>query len=271
MSEEDKLKEEGAVEEPQNMEDSQPEVQPEEVAVGESEETPSSPNRDKLRDLMSKHFEGYNPDDEENNYGLLAEYIGKNNEQSSKLAEALSKDPRLAQALADVANGKSGAAAALVRYFGKDFLSAEEGSPEAEELNKAEEDRKKEIENDNLSKKEYDDNVSNSIPIITAFCEQKGYDPDEFLGNVWEGIVAPIFTGMYTPDLLDRLDKAFNYDKDVSDAMTAGEVKGRNTKINKMKESEGDGLPKGLSDEGGKKTAPPKAQSGSILDLAKMA
>ena len=53
--------------------------------------------------------------------------------------------------------------------------------------------------------------------------------------------------------------------------MSAGEVKGRNTKINKMKESDGDGLPKGLSDESGKKSAVPKAQQGTILDLAKMA
>lgn len=268
MAEEDKLKEEGVVEEPQTTE----QQNESEVPVEAPEEMPASPtNRDKLRDLMSKHFDGYNPDDEENNYGLLAEYIGRNNDQSAKLADALAKDPRLAQALADVANGKSGAPAALARYFGKDFLSAEDGSPESEELNKAEEERKKEIENEKLSKKEYDDNINNSMPIITAFCDSKGYDPDEFLGNVWEGIVGPIFTGMYTPDLLEKLDKAFNYDKDVSDAMSAGEVKGRNTKINKMKESDGDGLPKGLSDESGKKSAVPKAQQGTILDLAKMA
>ena len=241
-----------------------------EVPVKEDPQEEVQPTkRELLHKMMAEKFDGYKPDDDEGNASLIMEYINRNEDQSGKMADALAKDPRLAQVLADVVSGKRGAAGALARYFGKDFLSAEEGSPEAEEIAKAEEERKKELDDMDASKKEYEDNINASMPVIVEHCKENGCDPDEFLGKVWDEIVNPIFMGTYSKELLDKLDKAFNYDKDVSDAMAAGEVKGRNTKINKMKEDVGDGLPKNVVDLN-KQKAPAKRPK-TILDMAQEA
>ena len=264
MDEEEKIAEK--VKEPENNDIQEPvEKEPMQAELGKVEPT----KKEMLHKLMSEKFEGYKPDDEEGNSSLLMEYINHNEDQSSKMANALAKDPRLAQALADIVSGKRGSAGALARYFGKDFLSAEEGSPEAEEIAKAEEERKKELDDMDSSKKEYQDNVDASMPAILEYCKEKGCDPDEFLGKVWDEIVNPIFMGTYSKDLLDKLDKAFNYDKDVNDAMAAGEVKGRNTKINKMKEDVGDGLPKNIVDLN--KPSNNVKRPKTILDLAQEA
>lgn len=42
-------------------------------------------------------------------------------------------------------------------------------------------------------------------------------------------------------------DHALTYEKDVEDAFAAGDIKGRNTNIQRMREDFGDGMPKGMS------------------------
>jgi len=249
-------------------ENSPTEETPPAIEAPTEEKKPSK--RDKLREMLSARFEGYNPEDEESNAEIIAGYIKNNDEQSAKLAEALAKDPRLAQALSDIASGKRGSAGALARYFGKDFLSAEEGTPEAEEIAKAEEERKKELDDYSASKKVYDENIDKTMPSVIDFCKEHGYEPNDFLGRVWDEIISPIFDGTYTPELLAKLDKAFNYDKDVNDALEAGEVKGRNLKIQKMREDEGDGMPKALVTENAP-IANKKKHSSGMIGLAKMA
>jgi len=249
---------------PDNLENKQPEATP------PVEETSKPTKRQQLNDLLKSTVDGYDPEDEEGSSEKLMGYIGRNNEQAKKLADALSKDPKLAQMLSDIVNGKHNAPAALVRYFGRDFLSAEEGTPEYEELAKAEEERKKEVEATEASRKEYDENIEKSMPEVEAFCKEKGYSVDDFLGKLWDSLVGPIFSGIYSRETCELINRAFNYDKDVEDAMKAGETKGRNTNIQKLKEERGDGLPKGLQDQSISK--PSKKKTGnSMIDLARMA
>ena len=74
----------------------------------------------------------------------LKEFFFRNMEQNQQLASVLSEDPRLAQLLADIVNGKRNAHAAVARYYGKSFLDFEEGSPEYEEMLQMDEERRKE-------------------------------------------------------------------------------------------------------------------------------
>lgn len=114
---------------------------------------------------------------------------------------------------------------------------------------------------------EYKKNIDESTPIIEQFCNEKGYNPDDFLNDIWDKIASPILSGRYTTELLAMIDKAFNYDTDVSDAMKAGEVKGRNENVHKMRKDQiGDGMPTGLGavTQETKKKSKPK----SFLQLA---
>ena len=83
--------------------------------------------------MRSRMGESYG-EDEDSVYSDMLDYRQKNDESQERMTEILSKDPRLAQVLSDMAGGKRGATSALVRYFGKDILGAEEGSDEWNDL-----------------------------------------------------------------------------------------------------------------------------------------
>lgn len=208
---------------------------------------PPSTKREALNKLLAEEIPDYNIDDDESAAEMLMNYINGNREQRNKLAEALQSDPRLAQMLADIVSGKRGAAGSMVRYFGKDFLSAEEGTPEYEEIQAAEEERKREMEAMGASGKEYTQNLEKSMPVVEEWCREKGYVVDEFLEKVWDALIAPVMSGNYSREVCDFLDKGLNYDRDTKDALDAGVVQGRNENIHKMREERGDGLPKGIT------------------------
>ena len=178
---------------------------------------------------------------------LLLRHLQMNREQNERLATMLERDPRLAQMLADVIDGKRGAHSAVARYFGRGFMNVDENSPEFEEIMLADEERKNEMMRLANDRREYEANLEESMPVIEAFCMEKGYDPSDFMENIWEKLVFPIMAGKYTQDVCTALDHAITYEQDVEDAFAAGDIKGRNANIMRMKEDFGDGLPKGMS------------------------
>ena len=218
-----------------------------ELAAQNNEEQKTPTNKERFNSYMSGRIKDYNTEDEEGMYGQLINDYEQRDAEKQKLTDAMVNDPRIAQLIADVASGKRGAAGALARYFGKDFLSAEEGTPEYEEIMAAEEERKKDAEAAAESSRKYKENMEASIPVIEDYCKEKGISVDEFMNHAWESVVSPIMQGIYTREICEILDKGFSYDNDVEDAMKAGEVKGRNTNINKMRSSQkSDGMPSGL-------------------------
>lgn len=178
---------------------------------------------------------------------LLLQHLKVNKEQNERLAGILERDPRLAQMLMDVINGKRKAHSAMARYFGNSFMMLDEDSPEFEEIMLAEEERKDEMMRLANDRHEYEKNITESVPVIEEFCKSKGYDASEFMDKVWESLVLPILAGKYTNEVCVALDHAITYEKDVEDAFVAGDIKGRNTNIRRMKEEFGDGMPKGIS------------------------
>ena len=178
---------------------------------------------------------------------LLMRHLELNREQNERLVTMLDSDPRLAQLLADVVGGKRGAHSAVARYFGRGFMSIDENSPEFEEIMLADEERKDEFMRLANDRREYETNLEESMPVIETFCSERGYDPSQFMDKVWEQLVFPIMAGKYSVDVCTALDHAITYEQDVKDAFAAGDIKGRNSNIMRMKEDFGDGLPKGMS------------------------
>lgn len=178
---------------------------------------------------------------------LLLRHIELNREQNERLAGMLERDPRLAQMLVDVVDGKRNAHSAVARYFGRGFVNVDEDSPEFEEMMLADEERKNEVMRLANDRREYEANLEASMPVIESFCSARGYDPSDFMDNVWEKLIFPIMAGKYTEDVCTALDHAITYEQDVEDAFAAGDIKGRNANIRRMKEDFGDGLPKGMN------------------------
>ena len=198
---------------------------------------------DGLRELFGNNFD---INDEEWQLALV-EHLKQNREQNEQLAFALEQDPRLSQMLADVIQGKRNAHSAMARYFGRSYMNVEEGTPEYEEMMLADEERRSEMLRIADDRKEYERNLQESRPIIEGYCNEQGYEPSEFMELVWENLVLPILSGKYSPEVCRALDYALRYEQDVEDAFAAGDVKGRNTNIQRMREEFGDGMPKGLA------------------------
>lgn len=177
----------------------------------------------------------------------LMQHLRVNHEQNERLAEVLERDPRLAQMLVDMIEGKRNAHSAMARYFGRSIMNIDEGSPEFEEMVQADEERRNEVLRAAAERKDYENNLRASRGVIENFCSERGYEPADFMNAVWDRLVMPILSGNYTYDVCTALEHAINYEQDVEDAFAAGDIKGRNTNIQRMKEDFGDGLPKGMS------------------------
>lgn len=195
--------------------------------------------------VRSRKGDDYDGDDDETVFAEMLDYRTKNDDSMNRLSEMMARDPRLAQVISDLANGKRDAASALVRYFGRDVLGAEEGTEEWENIQAAEKERMEELEDMRKKKKDYDVNIEASLPVLEEFGKSKKIDIDEFLDNAYSRIMEPIFSGKYTTELLETLYNAMNYQSDVEDSFHSGVVAGRNQKIEKMRrENRGDGMPR---------------------------
>ncbi|MBR3976193.1 MAG: hypothetical protein IKJ95_00010 [Bacteroidaceae bacterium] len=197
---------------------------------------------------------------------LLLQYVFQNSRQNERLAQVLERDPRMAQLLMDMINGKRNAHSAVARYFGRSLMELDEESPEYEEMLMADGERQEEVMRMANDRREYENNLRASMPVIEQFCDERGYDPSEFMDKVWEQVVFPILTGRYTTEVCTALDHALTYEQDVEDAFAAGDIKGRNTNIQRMKANFGDGLPKGMAS-----VAPPadnKPKGNSLISKA---
>ena len=116
---------------------------------------------------------------------LLLYQLRKNIEQNEQLANALDRDPRMAQMIADVLEGKRNAHSAMARYFGSSLMNVDEDSSEYEEIMNADEERKSEVLRIANDRREYENNLAESVPVIEAFCKEHGYDASDFMDNVW--------------------------------------------------------------------------------------
>lgn len=216
-----------------------------------------------LKSLFGADFSIGDPRSQE----LLINHLLDNREQNERLAEVLGRDPRMAQMLADVVEGKRNAHSAMARYFGNGFMNYDEGTPEYEEMLIADEERREELFRLAEDRRAYEENLSRSMPVIENFCSQRGYDPSDFLEAVWERLVLPILSGSYTEAVCGALDNAINYEQDVEDAFTAGDVKGRNTSIQRMKGDFTDSMPSGMRSVAPAITEKPR-RGNSLIDAA---
>ncbi|MBR6648451.1 MAG: hypothetical protein IKL29_03630 [Bacteroidaceae bacterium] len=239
-------------------------MQPQENVELQQQQTPSYHILEEgLREVFGENFD---LNDEEMQLALI-EHLRQNRKQNEVLAMALEQDPRLSQMLADMINGKRNAHSAMARYFGSDYMNIEEGTPEYEEMLLADEERRNELMRLADDRHEYEQNLQESKPIIENYCKEQGYDPSEFLELVWERLVLPILSGKYSAQVCQALDYALRYEQDVEDAFAAGDVKGRNTNIQRMRQEFGDGMPKGIASVA-PEVAPPTQRRNTLIESA---
>lgn len=180
---------------------------------------------------------------------MALDFIKEQMEANDRIAEAIAEDERLAQAFADVAAGTRKPAAAIARYFGKRFSTAEEGTPEYDEMMAADEEFINERESAKRTAEEHNAKMLDFLDWLEGELGEEEGAEGERMRRVYNEILIPLLDGVKDETLPGKLKKSLDYDKDVEDAFVAGEVKGRNMNINEMRSKVGDGMPKGLTSQ----------------------
>lgn len=255
----------------------------------EQENQPVASKRDKLRERLAAKHPDLNADDEELYAGQISDdyddydqqiadrdkRIGEYEQANKDFAEMMTADPRTANLLLDLKNGKN-IVSALIERYGDDLREALGDPSRVDELAKAHEEYVKQIAKSKELDETYAANLQKSIEAIeqaVSSGEITDEEADRGIGAL-TAKVDNIIQGNYTVDDLRWALNAENHDADVQQASEEGEVRGRNTKIKeKLRKAEGgDQLP-ALNGGQGKAPKPQKvnpfeaaANQGSVWD-----
>lgn len=172
--------------------------------------------------------------------------IAKYEEDERALSDMVLADPRAAQILVDMRNGKD-VATSLVRMFGNEIKDAIDDPERLDEMAEAQKDYMDRV----AKEKEYEDiykgNLEQTLNDIEAVQQEMGLSDEQVDAAMahLQKIVSDGVMGKFSPENIKMALKAISHDEDVALAAHEGEVKGRNTKIEEKlrKEKKGDGMP----------------------------
>lgn len=203
-------------------------------------------------DRMKERNANYNADDEEGMFaGINADYDNYENElngykdRESKIVDMVDRDPRSAAFLASWSEGED-PVITLVKQFGTEIADAIDDPKKADEIASANREYLEKVAKNKELEDTYTKNMESTLDVLGQWQEDNGYSDDEMdsgLGKLSE-IAGDFIQGKITPETLQLIFKANNYDADVADAHRKGEVTGRNAKIKEqLRKPQGDGLP----------------------------
>ncbi|WP_055096755.1 hypothetical protein [Gabonia massiliensis] len=186
-----------------------------------------------------------NYDDDDVFYAALDEYDQERGKQiedykqsNKKLADLFLSNPEAGAFLSALMEG-SDVMTAIGESFG-DYFETALGDPEAkakyDEGIRLRREREKEMEDIQARQQE---NAEKNAETVESFIAEKGLDEkgrkafEDFISE----LVDRVFLFDLDRDTLERLWRAMNYDRDVAEARSIGEKKGRNAKIEMEKKS----------------------------------
>lgn len=233
-------------------EEKKPEVAAIEVTTVEPVE--ASTASDRLKAFMKGKHPDKEWDDDEAYYNDVVNYAEDADKKlagyatANETIKAVGKDyPEIFAIIEDIADGKS-FEEALAANIDIEELIPTEDEPNYEKYSQARDARKQKQAEAEAYRQKLEDNISKSKGVVEAFFAEKGMDEDaanEF-GDYIDGVMGEYLDGIISKEMLEIFYNARNYDADVAEARTAGEVAGRNAKIDaerEKKSAETDGLP----------------------------
>ena len=249
-------------------EEKKPEVAAIEVTTVEPVE--ESTASDRLKAFMKGKHPDKEWEDDETYYGDVVAYAEDADKKLDGYAKAnetiksVGKDyPEIFAIIEDIADGKS-FEEALAANIDIEELIPTEDEPNYEKYSQARDARKQKRAEAEAYRQKLEENIANSKGVVEAFFAEKGMDEataNEF-GDYIDGVMGEYLDGVITKEMLDMFYNARNYDADVAEARTAGEVAGRNAKIDAEREKKSaatDGLPTAGTSAGKEVQAEPES------------
>lgn len=227
-----------------------------------AEDINERPNRAKFFARFKESHPDANTEDEETLYGVINDDYEKYDtdlksaqEREQAMVDLYASDPRTAALLTAWKSGED-PILFLIRTYGDEFLEALRDEARQEEFAKAYAEYLEKVAKSKDFEEKYVTNLQQSIDTIdemVAEGEISQEDCDEVIGNITNTISNGIY-GKYERETILMYLKALHHDEDVAEADYAGEVRGRNAKIEEKlrKGTQGDGTASIYGSNGGR-------------------
>lgn len=207
------------------------------------------------RDILNERLHGKYPDkdfsDDEAFYGQISDdfddydkKLGDYKEREKAFSDMFTSDPRSASFITDWRKGED-PTIGLIRRFGTEIKDAIDDPEMQEKIAAANKEYIERLEQSKKLDEEYQKNISETLSYLDQMAKDGKMQESEIddAMELLTGIVHDGIVGKFTPETIDMAVKAIKHDADVEDADHAGEVRGRNAKIEEKlrKRNKGDG------------------------------
>lgn len=225
--------------------------------------------------LKAKYPEREYADDEalfgqiNDDYDEYDKELSNYRDRESRLTDMFTRDPRSAQFITDMAQGKD-PWASLINRIGIDGVKEMLDDPaKLEEFSANNKEYVERMAKQKGLEAEWEQNMRETLSMLEEKQAAEGLsDEDIDKAADWiKDVTNDAVLGIIRPETIDMALKAINHEADVAAASEEGEIRGRNAKVEAQlrKPKRGDGTPA----LGGANNAPaPQRQKGSIFEIA---
>lgn len=230
------------------------------------------------RDLTLERMKGKYPDeqfdDDEQLFGRInddydqydSELAGYK-EREGKFSDMFLADPRSARLMMGWKDGDD-PAVALIRLYGDDIKEAIDDPEKQEAIAAANKEYMERVAQEKQYEDEYSANLEQSLTLLEKAQKEKGLS-DEQIDDAMAwfiGVAKDAMLGKFSPETIEMIIKAQNYDNDVAQAGEEGEIRGKNTKVTETlrKPTRGDGTAQLDGKNGGGRRKPSMPDMGAI-------
>lgn len=232
--------------------------------------------RDQLSERLKKKYPDREYADDEALFGQINddydEYdneVSGYRERESKLTDMFTRDPRSAQFITDMAQGKD-PWVSLINRIGIDGVKELLEDPtKIDEFAKSNKEYVDRMSKQKGLEEEWEKNMRTTLSMLEQKQQELGLTDEQIDAAAdWiKEITNDAVIGIIKPGTIDMALKAINHDADMAAASAEGEIRGRNTKAEATlrKPKRGDGTP---TLAGANNAPAPSSQKGSIFDIA---
>lgn len=242
--------------------------------------TPTKSKHDLLKDRLHTKYPDKDLSDDENFYGQLSDdfddydkKLGEYQGREKSFSDMFTSDPRSASFITAWKNGED-PAIELIRRFGPELKDAIDNPEMLDKIAEANKDYVTRVEQSKKLNDEYEKNIKDTLQYLSDL-QSKNKLEDSEIDDVMAFLIKIVDDGVlgkFTPETIEMARKAVHHDDDVIEADQAGEIRGRNAKIDEKLKQKGKG--DGTAQLDGQNNIPPSPQKRrptSVFDLAKLA
>lgn len=230
--------------------------------------------RDMAMERMKAKYPDKSFDDDESFFGQINDdyddydkQLAESRSREEAFSNMFTSNPKSARLMMEWKNGKDPVAALISIYGKEDILAAIDDPEKLEAIEAANKEFAEKVAKNDEYEAQYERNLPESLSAIEKWAQGKGYG-DEIIDKAVTSLsklCGDFIVGKITPESIEMIIKAENYDVDVEQAHMEGEVAGRNAKIEEKlrKNNKGDGTV-ALDGKNGKTSNTPKKDLGAL-------